>query len=117
MTVNTTIIDEIMKNMPRDAEKYLIQNGSGSFTISVHWKLKNDPERPNKYSKTIAIFVPQELIEDFPNYPEHMQKSALSKLSTYISSQLNGFDPEHSSLRGFPEPVEQWNIPIEHLFG
>jgi len=116
MTISTIIVDEIMKSMPQDAEKYLIQNGFGSFTLCIHWKLNNDLQRPNKHSKTIAIFIPQELIEDFPSYSEAIQQSALSRLRTYIAAHLNNFNPEHDTPKGFLEPVEKWNIPIEQLF-
>lgn len=116
MSLSETIVNEIMKHMPHGAVPRR-QNNFGSFTLHVHWKLQNDSERPNKHSKTIAIVVPQEFIEDFPNYPESIQQSALSKLSAYISAQLKTFDPEHNSRRGEPEPVERWNVPIERLFG
>lgn len=116
MSASTTVVDEIMKHMPKDAEKYLVENGSG-FTLSIHWKLKNDSERPNKYSKTIIIFIPQELIEDFPNYPSNLQQSALTKIGSYISGQLKVFDPNHDAPRYIQPPTETWAIPIERLFG
>ncbi len=48
--------------------------------LGVHWKLKNDPNRPNKYSKTIIVLLSSELLEDFPNYPQSMQDTALAKI-------------------------------------
>ena len=115
MDIRDSVVGEIMKHMPKGAEKYLTPTGGG-FVLSVHWKLKNDPDRPNKYSKTVAIAIPLELIEDFPGYPENLQRSALDKIGQHIRERLNNFDPNHSAPRGVPEPVENWDISIERLF-
>lgn len=116
MSASTTVVDEIMKCMPKDAEKSQVQHGS-CLALSIYWKLKNDPERPNKYSKTIVILIPKELIDDFPNYPSNMQQSALTKLASYISNQLKAFDPNHNAPRYIQPPTEKWVITIEDLFG
>lgn len=102
--------------MPEGAEKYLTPT-SGGFVLSVHWKLKNDPDRPNKYSKTVAIAIPLELIEDFPSYPESLQSSALEKIGQHIKERLSSFDPNHNAPRGMLEPVEHLDISIARLFG
>lgn len=117
MSVSAKIVDEIMKNMPQGAEKYLIPNGTGSFTLHIHWKLNNDPKRPNKYSKTIAIFLSKELMADFPKDPEFMHQYALSKITAYIAARLKGFIPEHNSARGVAEPVEEWTFPADQVLG
>lgn len=117
MTIAESVIAEIMKHMPQGADKYLVSSGGDGFKLCIHWKLNNDPERPNKYSKTIAIQVPRELIEDFPGYPENMQNRGLAKIGTYIQGKLGTFDPNHNSPRGVPEPVEHWTLLVENIFG
>ncbi len=116
MDVKESVIGTIMKHMPNGAEHYVTPT-SGDYKLSIHWKLHTDASRPNKYSKTIVITIPQELIEDFPSYPEALQKSALEKISQHIQASLSNFDPDHDSPRGKPEPVENWDIAIERLFG
>lgn len=117
MSISESVITEIMKQMPQTADKYLVPTGGDGFKLCIHWKLNNDPQRPNKYSKTIAIDVPRELIEDFPGYPEHMQRDALAKIGEYVSGKLKAFDPNHDSPRGVPEPVEHWTLLVENIFG
>jgi hypothetical protein len=114
--ISDSVVSEIMKHMPQGAEKYLTPT-SGGFVLSVHWKLKNDSDRPNKYSKTVAIAIPLELIEDFPGYPENLQRSALEKIGQHIKERLSNFDPNHNTPRGMLEPVEHWDISIARLFG
>lgn len=115
MSASDSVVTEIMKQMPQGAEKYLTPEGGG-FLLSVHWKLNNDPQRPNKYSKTITITIPRELIEDFPAYTNEMQSSALAMIGQHIGDRLKNFDPNHKSPRGSREPVEHWSISVEHLF-
>lgn len=117
MNVGGSVVSEIMKKMPHNAEKYLTELSGGGFKLSIHWKLRNDPERPNKYSKTIVIDVPRELIEDFSAYPDHVQQEALRKIGDFVSSKLMAFDPDHNHPRGTLEPVENWSMSIERLFG
>jgi hypothetical protein len=115
MSESITIINEIMKHMPPDAEK-IVTGGLGDYTLSIFWKLKNDPERANKYSKTITIFIPRELIDDFSSYPVSMQQAALMKLSAYISNKLSNFNPDHDVPKYGHSPVEKWDLPIEQIF-
>lgn len=116
MTTGKNIIDEIMKHMPKSREMYVYNDGFSDVKLNIHWKLKNDPERPNKYSKTIVIVIPKELLEDFPYYPDHKQNSALSNISLYIKEKLNTFAPDHDAPRYQQPPTEQWVIPVENLF-
>lgn len=117
MKPSESIVDAIMNQMPAHADKYLSDTGVSGFVLSIHWKLNNDPKRPNKDSKTITIYIPEELLEDFPNYPPHMQQSALEKLKKFIAQKLKYFEPDHSASRYEQPPVEKWSIPLEQLFG
>lgn len=117
MTTSATIIDEIMRHMPKNSDRYVLDDGFSDIKLSIHWKLNNDPERPNKYSKTIVIIIPRELLEDFPNYPENMQSSALSNIGLYITEKQRTFNPDHDVPKYQQPPTEQWVIPVERLFG
>lgn len=117
MGTESAIVTEIMKHMPKGAEKYLVENGSSGFVLSVHWKLKDDPERPNRYSKTIVVFISRELLEDLPNYPASMQQSALQKISSWTAAKFKAFDPSHDVPKYLQPPSEQWTIPVDRLFG
>jgi hypothetical protein len=117
MEVKQKIVETIIDCMPSHAKKYLSENELSGVTLSVHWKLDNDPDRPNKYSKTIAIHMPQEFFEDFPGYPPEMQRAALSSIVSYISGKLKDFDPDHKVPKYSQPPVEEWELPLENIFG
>lgn len=117
MSVAKSVVAEIMTQMPPSADKDLVSTDGEGFKLCIRWKLNNDPQRPNKYSKTIAIGIPRELIEDFPGYPEDMQRAALVKIGEYVGNKLKTFDPNHDSPRGVPEPVEHWILLTENIFG
>lgn len=116
MDVKDSVVGTVMKYMPEGAEHYVTPTG-GDYMLTIHWKLHTDASRPNKYSKTIIIAIPQELIEDFPSFPHELQESALEKIGQHIQNSLKDFDPDHDSPRGKPEPVVNWDIAIERLFG
>lgn len=116
MGTTNSVVATIMKQMPEHAE-YYVTEVSGDSKLSIHWKLNNDPNRPNKYSKTIVITIPQELIEDFPAYHHDLQELAMNKIGQHIQNCLKSFNPDHNSQRGRPEPIENWDLAIERLFG
>lgn len=116
MDIKDSVIGTIMKYMPDGSEHYVTPT-SGDYKLTIHWKLHTDESRPNKYSKTIVITIPQELIEDFQSYPDDLQESALEKIGQHIQSSLKAFDPDHNSPRGKLEPVVNWDIAIDKLFG
>jgi hypothetical protein len=68
MQLRDTIFDAIRRAMPADAHMDITSSFS-SFYVSVAWPLHDDPSRPNKTSKTIAIHVSHEAAQDFANAP------------------------------------------------
>lgn len=116
MSFRAPLIETILSQMPLHAEKYITEAGGGNFALSIYWKLNNDPQRPNKYSRTIAIIIARELLEDFDGYPSDVQESSLSKVRSFISSKLKQFDPDHNHPRWAPEPIEKWTLSIDDLF-
>ena len=117
MGISDKIVEAVLKQMPAHAEHYQSQSAFAGTVISIHWKLKNDPSRPNKYSKTIIVFLSSELLEDFPNYPQSMQNAALGKIEGFIRDRLKTFDPDHTHSRYEQPPTEHWKILTEDIFG
>lgn len=116
MDVKELMIGAIMKHMPEDAE-HCVTPSNRDYTLSIQWKLKNDPHRPNKYSKKIVIKIPGEIINDFPAHSETMQNLVLEGIEQQVRCFLKNFDPDHISPRGEPEPVECWLITYGQRFG
>jgi hypothetical protein len=117
MGISTVIVSTVLNQMPQHASHYLTESEFDGTAISVHWKLNNDSKRPNKYSKTIVVFLSRELLDDFPNYPEPMQNAALAKIEDSIRRRLLGFNPDHSASRFEQPPTERWTISTEEIFG
>jgi hypothetical protein len=117
MSATTDVVTAIRQNMPAHAEQYLTQTDSSGAALTIHWKLGADKARPNKYSKTIVVLIPRELLEDFSNYPSNMQKVALERIRAYIGARVAPFDPNHDAPREVQPPVENWPIHTGDSFG
>jgi hypothetical protein len=85
-------------------------------TITIKGKLANDPARPNKPSKTIAVHLTQDLVEDFVDGDADMQKRGLEKLSRLLQDKLRAFNPNHDTPYGLEPPVETWTISSVDIF-
>lgn len=116
MGVSERLVAAIMKQMPDNAEPHVIETESEGAVLRIHWKLNNDPARPNKYSKTIIIRLTRELIEDFPNYPESMQTTALERIESLIGKQLSTFEPDHQATRNQQPPRVEWIVSSGAIF-
>lgn len=108
--------NEIMPQMPGNAE-LILNEQADHYSASVFWKLNNDPDRPNKRSKTIAIIISRESIEDIDEMPAEMKNTALNKLADIIKNKLSTFDPSHDTPYNEPGPVEKWVITLGMLLG
>ena len=116
MGVSNRLVDAVMKHMPSNADSYVTETEFGGAVLSVHWKLGNDPQRPNKRSKTIVIRLTRELLEDFPNYPPSMQQTAVGRIEHWIAESLKSFDPNHQMSRFQEPPTEEWVISSGDIF-
>lgn len=110
------VVNAIRQIMPTDAEIQVVNSTLG-FDVGVSWKLNDDPERPNKMSKTISIHVSHEAAHDFTSAVAHGQADAYRRLNSFLSQELANFDPGHNAPRHEPPPVEQWFIDTNLLFG
>jgi len=62
MAFEADIVNAIRQLMPADAE-IRVANTITGLSVGVSWKLHDDPERPNKTSKTICIVVSHEAVQ------------------------------------------------------
>ena len=110
------ILRAIRQAMPANAEVQLVP-GVASISVSAAWKLNSDPARPNKMSKTIAIQVTNEAVQDFDSAAAADPTNAYARISRFIAAHLATFDPNHDSPRFEPPPVERWFITTNVLLG
>jgi hypothetical protein len=116
MPFEDQILQAIKAAMPAGAEIRVVP-GVGSLNVCVSWKLNDDPERPNKMSKTIAICVSHEGAQDFAGASATNQAGAYQRVSSFLAQRLAHFDPTHNAPKHEPPPVEQWVIGYEVLVG
>jgi len=114
--MSNELIEAIRLAMPPYAELRIVNRLPG-FDVVVSWKLEDDPGRPNKPSKTIAISVTDEAAEDFANASGSMKQDALAKLQKFLAENLRKFDPAHDTPKYESPPVEKWQLTNSVLFG
>ena len=91
MTYANIFTDSIMPLMPEGAEQ-IINEQADYYSTSISWKLNNDPKRPNKRSKTIAIIISREAVDDFSEMQEKMKEQVISRLESIIKQKLSIID-------------------------
>lgn len=116
MSFDDQILQAIKAAMPANAEIRVVP-GIGSLNVGVSWKLNDDPERPNKMSKTIAICVSHEAAQDFASASASDQGAAYQRVSAFLSGKLAQFDPQHNAPKYEAPPVEQWVISSAVVLG
>lgn len=114
--MSNELVEAIRSAMPPDAELRVVNRLPG-FDVSVSWKLDDEPGRPNKPSKMIAISVTDEAAEDFASASGPMKQDALAGLQKFLANNLRKFDPTHNTPRYESPPVERWQITKSVLFG
>ncbi len=116
MPLKDQILQAIKDVMPADAE-ILVAPGIEALKIGVSWKLNDDPERPNKMSKTISICVSHEAVQDFASASAANQGAVYGRILAFLSAKLAQFDPQHNAPRYESPPVEQWVINSAVVLG
>ena len=116
MRFNNDIIEIIKHRMP-DGARVVEASSFDAFVVNVSWKLDDDPERPNKPSRTLSIRVSHEAMEDFASATELKRAEALRRISDFIAKKMATFDPKHDVPKYQPPPVETWVVSTHVLFG
>ncbi len=93
-----------------DGAAFGIQPGEGDSVIRINWLLGNDPECPDKRSKTIRLVVAEEAVEEYELAPEAGKETAKTRLVGYFRARLAEFDPDHDSPRHTQPPEESWIV-------
>jgi hypothetical protein len=110
------IVQAIRQAVPANAEIQVVP-GMAEINVGVSWRLNDDPDRPNKMSKTIAIRVSQEGAQDFASASAVDQAAAYERVVRFLSAKLAHFEPNHSVPKYESPPVEQWVIGSDVLLG
>ena len=109
MNTRDAIKDVLKKVMPSDS-KIVVVPTIDDIRIGVFWPLNNDPKRPNKMSRTIAVIVTYEDDADFAFQSVSQKERGLERLEEELKHRLDGFDAEHSHPRHQAPPVDEWFI-------
>ena len=109
MSIEAEILQAIRNAMPSKAEIQVVA-GAGAFNVNVSWTLDDDPDRPNKMSKTISISLSHEAAQDFASASVASQASGYKRVASFLSERLAEFDPQHNAPKHKSPPVEQWII-------
>lgn len=78
--------------------------GTDGLVLSVAWKLKNDPARPNKRSRRIILALSEEALEDYYADSDARDK----RIAAIVADRLKAFTPDHDTPYGQPESEEVW---------
>lgn len=116
MSFDDQMIQAITNAMPTGAEIRVVP-GVGAINVGVSWKLNDDPERPNKMSKTISICVSHEAAQDFASASTADKNEAYERVATFLSAKLAAFNPQHNAPKHEAPPVEQWVINTDVVLG
>jgi hypothetical protein len=96
---------------PENAKRRTTEN-----LIVIKLVLKDDPERPNKRSKTIKIEFSEEFVEDYFETKTPSKIEIDEKVKNHIKKQLSGFDPNHNASRLSNPPCVVWKISSKRFF-
>ena len=116
MPLEDQILQAIKAAMPINAEIRVVP-GIESLKVGVSCPLNDDPERPNKMSKTISICASHEAAQDFASASASNQGAAYSRVLAFLAANLAQFDPKHNAPRYDSPPVEQWVINSAVVLG
>jgi hypothetical protein len=82
----------------------------GDLHLRVSWKLKTDPSRPHKTSRTIIIRITQEALEGFIYVDGPSRHDAEEMLIRHLREKYDSFNPEHSKGPWETPPIEEWLV-------
>lgn len=116
MTLEKQTFQAIKASMPANANIHAVR-GIKPLKVVVSWQLNDDPERPNKMSKTISISVSHEAVQDFARASATQQVAAYNRVLAFLKTKLAQFDPQHNIPRHESPPIEQWFITSGVVLG
>lgn len=109
MNLTEKLQNLIVGEMPPGARVEYVPQLDGT-TFAVHQKIYDDPTRPNKPAKIIAIHFSHEAIADMALQSDVEFAQSVATIQLFIQNQLEDFDPSHNHARHVPPPVERWIV-------
>ncbi|WP_083003185.1 hypothetical protein [Halomonas sp. GT] len=109
MSIHDTITQIARSGMPSSTEINL-KTQIEYYQAFISWNLNDDPERPNKKSKTIILNVSYEVLEDILKLPEDKQRQAMNQIEAHLRDNLKSFDTSHDTPYCTPVPSVTWVI-------
>jgi len=70
------------------------------FLVSASWLLNNDPNHPNKRSRTVVIEVPKDTINDYANKSVERKIEDDKKLCKQVKEFIHLLNPNHDTTDG-----------------
>jgi hypothetical protein len=84
---------------------------AGDVVILVYcWPLNTDPVRPSKFSKTIKVVVPFDLLTALEGQSPDRLDQSLENIGQWFEARLAAFNPDHSIPLYTSPPVERWDL-------
>ena len=114
--VQQQVFELIKAAMPEGSEVD-VDSEYTELDVRLSWKIGDDPERPNRRSKTIRITMIQETADDIDDATALQQAAALERIAVFLRSQFDALDPQHGSPRDQPPPMEHWVITHQVALG
>jgi hypothetical protein len=83
--------------------------------IDIDWKLKDDPQNPNKRSKKIEIIIKAATLENYLDQDKKERELSDIMLKDYICKQYNLFSSNYEISTSQYVPKEKWLITRDVL--
>jgi len=80
------------------------------IAFDINWPLGNDPDRPNKRSRSLFVIFSREFMEDYAARDPTERASERKRVMTWLNGNMKGFNPDHDSPKSVPPPRETWTI-------
>ena len=114
LAISEELVDAIKESFPSHAEfNFWVDHLRDACIIRICWKLNNDKDRPNKFSRIILIVISREAIED-SDYKNRKQL-VLEKFKSFIQENYKSFIPNHDAPRYQSPPTEEWLLDNKGL--
>jgi hypothetical protein len=111
-----TFIECIQEIMPEGCEITDTMISAG-YDIRISWLLHDDPERPNKRSKTILVSIDKECISDMEALNDEQSKEAIERFRRWLETMYREHDPSNNNSRDAEPPLVKWVVKCSYIIG
>jgi hypothetical protein len=114
MIDHRVITETLVELLPDEAELF-VQDNQQQYLATFNWPITGDPTRPHKRSKTVVLKIDSMAMQDLCDIGNKLEAKTLIDLETFLKNQLHTFEPDHTSPKGHPEPIEKWEVTSLHF--